>query len=74
VKMKYLVALMALISFGAQLGYSRERSISGRVIDAEGKPVANASVATFWRANGSTKKPDGTEFDLQDKAQLHEYW
>ena len=72
--MKYLIALMALISFGAQLGFSQERSISGRVIDAQGKPVANVSVATFWRANGSAKKSDGTEFDLQYKAQLREYW
>ena len=72
--MKHLVALMALISFGAQLGFSQERSISGRVVDTEGKPVANVSVATFWRANGSSKKSDGTEFDLQDKAQLREFW
>jgi thiol-disulfide isomerase/thioredoxin len=72
--MKHLAAMIALITFGAQLGFSQERSISGRVVDAEGKPVANASVATFWRANGSAKKSDGTEFDLQDKAQLREYW
>ena len=72
--MQYLIALIVLISCGAQLGFSQERSISGRVVDVEGKPVANASVATFWRANGSAKKSDGTEFDLKEKAQLREYW
>jgi thiol-disulfide isomerase/thioredoxin len=74
VKMKHLVALMALISLGVQPGFSQERSISGRVVNTEGMPVANVSVATFWRANGSSRKSDGTEFDLQDKAQLLEYW
>ncbi len=72
--MKRLLAMMALITIGAQPGISQERSISGRVVNAEGEPVANVSVATFWRANGSAKKSDGTEFDLQDKAQLREYW
>ncbi len=74
VKMKHLAAMIALVTFVAQLGIAQERSISGRVVDAEGKPVANVSVATFWRANGSAKRRDGTEFDVQDKAQLREYW
>ena len=72
--MKLLVALALFLALGSQLALSQDRSVTGRVVDMEGKPVANASVSKFWRANGSARKPDGTAFDLQDKAQLHEFW
>ena len=72
--MKLLAAIVLFLAFGSQLALSQDRSVTGSVVDNEGKPVANASVATFWRANGSSKKPDGTAFDLKDKAQLDEFW
>jgi len=72
--MKRIVALVVLLAFGSQPALSQDRSVTGRVVDTEGKPVANASVSAFWRANGSSRKPDGTAFDLTDKAQLHEFW
>ena len=48
--------------------------IAGRVIDADGKPVQNATVSDSWRANGSGAKPDGTLLDLTDEQQLAEFW
>ena len=72
--MKFLVALVSTLALCTQFALSQERAVVGRVVDAEGKPVANASVATFWRANGSSKKSDGTSFDLTDNAQLSEFW
>ncbi|MEM6692968.1 MAG: TlpA disulfide reductase family protein, partial [Planctomycetota bacterium] len=72
--MRRLFALVALLSVCAQVALTQQRSILGTVVDSEGKAVAHASVATLWRANGNMKKPDGTPFDLQDEAQLREYW
>jgi thiol-disulfide isomerase/thioredoxin len=72
--MKCFATLLILLFFCAHLSFSQERSLEGRVIDTQGTPVANASVTTFWRANGSAKKHDGTAFDLEDQAQLLEYW
>lgn len=72
--MKFLVALVSTLALCAQFAQSQERAVVGRVVDEVGKPVANASVATFWRANGSSKRPDGTSFDLTDSAQLSEFW
>lgn len=50
------------------------QSIAGRVVNRDEKPVANAAVSTFWRANGSSRQPDGTPFDLSDAKQLREFW
>ena len=54
--------------------HAQDRAISGRVLDAKGTPVAKATVSTFWRANGSAKRPDGTDFDLNHRSELVEYW
>jgi len=74
VSVKVLLALGCFLTLGSPLALSQERLIEGRVVDAEGEPVTNASVATFWRANGSSNKSDGTSFDLSDKMQLQEFW
>ncbi|WP_236625386.1 redoxin domain-containing protein [Rhodopirellula baltica] len=74
VSVRFLLVLGCFLALGFQFALSQERLIEGRVVDDEGKPVANASVAPFWRANGSSRKSDGTPFDLSDKIQLHEFW
>jgi len=72
--MRRLAVLMAILPIASHFAFAEERSITGRVVDADGRPVANASVATFWRANGPARRPDGTGFDLEDPAQLREFW
>lgn len=72
--MKLLITLAALLFVSPHVAFSQDRSIAGQVVDSKGRPVANASVATFWRANGSGKKSDGTALDLQDEAELQAYW
>ncbi len=72
--LKRVVSLVFILALASQLALSQDRLVTGRVLDTHGMPVANATVSTFWRANGSSRKPDGTTFDLNDKAQLHEYW
>ena len=72
--MNRLIAVVLLLAFGSQFASSQERSITGRVVEQEGKPVAKASVSPFWSANGSRRRSDGTAFDLQDTEQLHQYW
>lgn len=72
--MRRLAVLMAILPIASHSALAHERFITGRVIDADGRPVANASVATFWRANGPAKRPDGTGFDLEDPTQLREFW
>lgn len=54
--------------------YAEDRIIRGVVLNDDGKPVANASIARFWRANGGTKKADGTPYDLKDPAQVRLFW
>jgi len=56
--------------------HAEDREMSGRVLDRTGAPVTKATVSTFWRANGSAKRPDGTDYvlDLDKRSELEEYW
>ena len=73
-QMRRLAVPMMILLIASHSAFAQERSIAGRVVDADGRAVANASVATSWRANGPLKKPDGTAFDLKEPTQLHEFW
>ncbi|MEO8269937.1 MAG: redoxin domain-containing protein [Aureliella sp.] len=77
--MKLILTLVCILLLCPRLALSQDKSvqdrtIEGRVVDADGRPVANATVARFWWANGNKKKPDGTPLDLTDKSQLKEFW
>ncbi|QDT03983.1 hypothetical protein K227x_23690 [Rubripirellula lacrimiformis] len=61
--MNRLTALSLLLAFSTQVALSQYRSVFGHVGDSDEKPVDNASVSTFWSANGSQRQSDGTAFD-----------
>lgn len=65
-----VAALVANVSHAERI----KIEVRGQVVDQQGVPVVGASVAWFWRANGTGKKPDGTRFDLSDPKQLLEFW
>ena len=50
------------------------RSICGRVVDEEGKPVAGASIGHYWRANGSGRDATGKLLDLSTVENQIEFW
>ncbi|MBC6491614.1 SusC/RagA family TonB-linked outer membrane protein [Flavihumibacter stibioxidans] len=51
--------LLCIIVLTGQL-FAQTRTITGRVTDAEGQPVANASVVVKGTSTGTTTKDDGT--------------
>ena len=51
-----------------------EREVRGRVVDEVGKPVADAAVGFFWRANGSAWDRDGKAPDLSKEANVKAFW
>ncbi len=65
---------LAAASLAAHLSCAQEFEVRGHVLDRQGRPVANASVAWQWRANGTGRKPDGTFLTLTDDDQLLEFW
>jgi hypothetical protein len=48
--------------------------VEGRVIDIDGAPVSNADLSPFWRANGSPRRADGTDYDLSDRDEASKFW
>src|SRR5689334_8091596 len=65
--------LVLLISMnGAQANEPRE--VHGRVVDEAGKPVADAAVGSFWRANGSSRDRDGKPYDLTKAENVRLFW
>ena len=54
-QMRRLAVPMMILLIASHSAFAQERSIAGRVVDADGRAVANASVATSWRANGPLK-------------------
>ncbi|ULQ55105.1 TonB-dependent receptor [Flavihumibacter rivuli] len=56
---KLLIMTACMIALGGQL-FAQTRTIKGRVTDATGKPVANASVMVKGTKNGTTTAEDGS--------------
>jgi AhpC/TSA family len=50
------------------------REVHGQVVDQAGKPVADAAVGYFWRANGSSKGRDGTPYDFTKPEHIRLFW
>jgi hypothetical protein len=65
-----LILLIATTSTRA----SEQREIRGRVVDQRGRPVADAVVDIYWRANGTGKDRDGKYLDLKLEENVKEFW
>ena len=48
--------------------------IRGRVVDEAGKPVADAAIDYFWRANGSGRGSDGKFLDMKIESNIKLLW
>lgn len=69
-----LIASVVFVCISAvALAEDQPREIRGRVIDAAGRPVADADVATFWSANGLPR--DQFEALVKNiEENVHEIW
>ena len=67
-----MAALILLTASTAARGADRE--VRGRVIDEAGRPVAGASVAPFWRANGPVAAPGGRRYNLKKEEDVRAFW
>jgi hypothetical protein len=56
-KARCWIAALILVSAPMVARAQEEIKVRGRVVDAEGKPVAGAEVATFWSADREKMKP-----------------
>ena len=66
---------MAVLFLAASVVEAREmREVRGRVVDERGQPVANASVACFWRANGTGRDKNGKPLDLTKEENVRHFW
>lgn len=72
--MSRLFVLVLGVCLSPLVSVARERTVIGRVVDRNGSPVANASVATLMRSNGPATKKDGTEYDLGNPAENRQFW
>ncbi|SIO65662.1 AhpC/TSA family protein [Singulisphaera sp. GP187] len=66
------VLILLIFMTGAQANEPRE--IRGRVVDEAGKPVADAAVGFFWRANGASVDRDGKPYDLTKAENVRLFW
>jgi len=66
------VLVLLVIVSGVQANEPRE--VRGRVVDESGRPVANAAVGCFWRANGSGRDRDGKTYDLTKEENVRLIW
>jgi len=66
------VLVLLIIMNGAQA--SEPREVRGRVVDQAGKPVADAAVGYFWRANGPARDRDGKPYDLTKEENVRLAW
>jgi hypothetical protein len=64
--------LVFVLATGTQAAEDRE--IHGRVVDEVGRPVADADVDSFWRANGPVTTRDGRIRDLSKDDELRAFW
>lgn len=61
---KKLTCLMLPVMFSVQVATAQQRSVSGRVTNQQGQPVANASVKILAQQGGTTTDKDG-KFSIQ---------
>jgi hypothetical protein len=50
------------------------RTITGRVVDANGTPIAGAAIDFFWSANGPVVDDNGKPIDLTTAEAQKQYW
>jgi len=61
-KLRISLSVLALLVIINGVRADEPQEIRGRVVDEAGKPVADAAVGCFWRANGSGWGRDGKPF------------
>ena len=71
--MRQAIAVWILIA-ASPAARGAEREVRGRVVDEAGRPVAGASVAHYWRANGPVVAPGGRRYDLKKEEDLRAFW
>jgi hypothetical protein len=67
-------SILVVLVAAAVTSASELREIRGRVVDGEGKPVLDADVDYWWRANGYLKYQDGKAIDLSKDDNVKEFW
>jgi hypothetical protein len=69
---KYLLVFLVMcISLSVR---AEDPVVEGRVLDFDGASVSHADVSPFWRANGSPRRADGTDYDLSDRDEASKFW
>ncbi|MEM1068831.1 MAG: TlpA disulfide reductase family protein [Planctomycetota bacterium] len=68
------IGFILAIGCFATLTFADDYEVTGLVVDRDGKPVANADISPWWRANGSPSQSDGTDYDLNDSDQVSLFW
>ena len=68
-----LLCLVTVLLWGSVVR-AEDWQVRGRVVDEAGRPVAGATVAYFWSANGTGKRADGTPLDVTKDDELRELW
>jgi thiol-disulfide isomerase/thioredoxin len=51
-----------------------DRVVRGRVVDEAGRPVSDAAVGCFWRANGPSRGAAGKPYDLTKYENVKAFW
>ncbi len=69
-----LLPIILLVWFNAHALHAQAPTVKGVVLDTDGKRVLKADLSSFWRANGSPRRPDGTDYDLSDRNEVSSFW
>ena len=63
--------VLLVVGSGARAG---DREVRGRVVDEAGRPVAEAAVGSFWRANGPSRDAAGKPYDFKKEENVRAFW
>jgi thiol-disulfide isomerase/thioredoxin len=66
--------LVACLFFPTTTCLSQEALVIGTIVDETGTSVPKAAISHTWRANGSPRKLDGSEYDLNDASDAAMFW
>src|SRR5262245_11076687 len=66
------VLVLLIVISGVRANEPRE--VRGRVVDEAGRPVADAAVGCFWRADGSARDRGGKPYDLTKQENVRLFW
>ncbi|MHC4670495.1 MAG: Ig-like domain-containing protein, partial [Planctomycetota bacterium] len=70
-----VLLLLPVLLCAAAAPAAEEREVTGRVLDAQGKPVAGIEVASYWyQRNGRLAPRAGVETDREGRFQLKVRW